>query len=173
MDADAGRVFLDYSARKLEQLNGRIVTCLAKLSYQQVWSRGGENENAPANLVLHLCGNVQQWIGTGLAGRPDVRKRGEEFAAREGVQPDALSALLYESVRDAVAVLLAFPASRLMEYVTIQAYRVTALEAINHVVEHFAQHAGQLIYATKLATGEDLGFYTHLNQPGEHRQRVP
>ncbi len=44
-----------------------------------------------------------------------------------------------------------------------QGYDCTVLAAIYHVVEHFAGHTFQIIYATKLCTGEDLGFYAHLS----------
>jgi len=30
-------------------------------------------------------------------------------------------------------------------------------------VEHFSMHTGQIIYATKAVTGEDLGYYRHLS----------
>ncbi len=153
------RLFLDFSADKLNQLSGRIAVCLEKLNYEQVWARGTENENAIGNLVLHLCGNVRQWIGTGVKGQPDVRRRDAEFAARGGLQPAELRLRLEEAVGEAVAVLRELPPDRLTEKVTIQAYEVTVLEAIYHVVEHFAQHTGQILFASKLLTSEDLGFY--------------
>lgn len=43
----------------------------------------------------------------------------------------------------------------------IQNHDVTLLEAIYHVVEHFSGHTGQIIFATKLLTGADLGYYAH------------
>src|ERR1039457_5314172 len=76
--------FLDHSAGKLRNYTERIETCLGELNEEQVWARGGENENAIGNLVLHLCGNVRQWIVAGVGGRPDVRERDAEFAARGG-----------------------------------------------------------------------------------------
>ena len=62
--------------------------------------------------------------------------------------------------------------ARLSEHVHIQNYDVTVLEAIYHVVEHFAQHYGQITFATKLFTQEDLGFYAHLSKR-DHRERTP
>ena len=62
MTASLDHIFLDYSARKLEQQARRIEDCLGRLSEDQVWARGHETENAVGNLVLHLCGNVRQWI---------------------------------------------------------------------------------------------------------------
>jgi hypothetical protein len=60
--------------------------------------------------------------------------------------------------------------ARLSERLKVQDYDATVLEAIYHVVEHFSQHAGQIMYATKLLTGEDLGYYRHLNRPAHHEK---
>jgi uncharacterized damage-inducible protein DinB len=173
MDQDLGAVFIDFSQNKLKQFASRIKDCLDKLSYEQIWARGAENENAVGNLVLHLCGNVRQWIGSGVGGRPDVRVRDREFAAREGIQPSELSQSLEETVNDAVRVIRQLPQKRLSERVTIQSYDLTVLEAIYHVVEHFAQHTGQIIFATKQLRGQDLGFYKHLNKPTANSEGVP
>ncbi len=173
MEQEFGRLFLDCSARRLEQLSGRIEQCLEKLAYEQIWARGTENENAVGNLLLHLAGNLRQWIGTGLGGRPDVRQRDAEFAARGQLQPGELSGRLATAVNDAASTIRAFPPERLLERVTIQAYEVTFLEAVYHVVEHFAQHTGQIIFATKQFTGEDLGFYRHLSKPAPHGEKTP
>jgi len=126
-----------------------------------------------ANLVLHLCGNLRQWTGSVLGGRPDIRERDQEFAARGGTDPAALSALLTERVREAAAVLRGLPESRLLDRVTGQGYDLTILEAIYHVVEHFSHHAGQVLFATKQMTAEDLGFYRHLSRPGDHSETTP
>ena len=173
MDPSTGRIFLDFSARKLEQYSERIVTCLGKLSQAQVWRRGAENENAVANLVLHLCGNLRQWTGSGLDGQPDIRERDQEFAARGEPDVPALSALLAERARDAAVVLRALPESRLLERVTIQGYQMTVLEAVYHVVEHFSHHTGQVLFATKQMTAGDLGFYRHLSRAGGHGETTP
>jgi uncharacterized damage-inducible protein DinB len=163
MDPALDRVFLDFSAAKLSQLTARIQDCLRRLSPEQIWARSNDNQNAAGNLVLHLCGNVRQWIISGIGGAPDIRQRDREFAARGGLVATELSQRLQATVQEAVAVLESLPPERLAHRVTIQAYDLTVLEAILHVVEHFAQHAGQILYATKLATGQDLGYYKHLS----------
>lgn len=173
MQEELGCIFLRFSADKLNQFSGRIKECLGRLSYEQVWARGSENENAIGNLVLHLCGNVRQWIGSGVAGRPDIRVRDREFAACGEVQSSELWERLEGTVEDAMAVLAAVTPERLREEVTVQAYRLTVLEAIYHVVEHFAQHTGQIIHATKQLTGEDLGFYRHLSKATGHGETTP
>jgi len=167
------RNFLDYSVEKLQQMSGRIEACLTTLTADQVWTRGAENENAIGNLVLHLCGNVRQWIVAGVGGAPDQRQRDEEFAARGGVPVPELIEKLHATVAGAASALGNVTAERLVERVTIQKYDVSVLEAIYHVVEHFSGHTGQIIFATKMLTGSDLGFYRHLRTTAAHGENTP
>lgn len=167
------QIFLEFSARKLEQLAGRIGDCLGRLSYEQVWKRTGDHENAVGNLVLHLCGNLRQWIGSGVAGKPDIRVREREFTARGDLRPEELRERLAGAVEEAAGTIRALPGERLLDPVEVQSYKLTVLEAIYHVVEHFAQHAGQILYATKRLTGQDLGYYRHLERGAAHGQKTP
>ncbi|MEO8027268.1 MAG: DinB family protein [Bryobacteraceae bacterium] len=169
----AERVFLEYSRLKLEQLAERICTSLDFLSADQVWARGNPNENAVGNLVLHLAGNVRQWIGSGVGGMEDRRDRDSEFSAQGGAGIEELKSLLRERIADAGGVLRALPEHRLTERVCVQGYDVTVLEAVYHVVEHFSGHTGQILFATKLLTSTDLAFYKHLREAGEHDESVP
>lgn len=154
--------FLKYSCEKLKELMGRIETCVGKLTPEQIWMRGAESDNAVGNLMLHLSGNVRQWIICGVGGAEDRRDRDSEFDARSG--EDALERLR-GTVEEAVAVLKGLPVERLGEKRTIQKHwDLTVLEAIYHVVEHFSMHTGQVIFATKLLTGADLGFYGYLRR---------
>ena len=99
------RLFLNFSIDKLQQLASRIDTCVSQLSDDQVWTRGGENENAVGNLVLHLCGNVRQWIIASIGGEPDHRERDREFSARGGVDKAELRQRLRATVSQATAVI--------------------------------------------------------------------
>ena len=166
------RLFLDFSSNKLRELASRIDACLAKLTDDQVWARGHENENAIGNLVLHVCGNVRQWIISSIGGAPDSRQRDAEFAAHGGVSVTQLRERVSVTIAEAVAVLEGVTAQRLPERLTIQGYDVSLLEAIYHVVEHFAMHTGQIIFVTKMLTGTDLGFYRHLSSPAAQGQKA-
>jgi uncharacterized damage-inducible protein DinB len=166
------RVFLDCSVRRLRQNLERLDKCLARLTDDQIWCREHESENALGNLLLHLAGNVRQWILCGVGELPDTRDRDSEFNARSGPKKADLLALLRATVEEACGVIEPLTAERLAADVHIQKYDVTVLEAIYHVVEHFAMHTGQVIFATKLLTGEELGFYTHLKRPS-HGEKTP
>jgi uncharacterized damage-inducible protein DinB len=154
--------FLNFSAEKLMQLMGRIETCVEKLTAEQLWMRASANQNAVGNLLLHLNGNVRQWILHGVGGLPDLRARDSEFAARGGIEAQELLARLRATVEEAVALLHVLPPERLMERIRPQGYECTVMAAIYHVVEHFTGHAFQIMLLTKQFTGQDLGFYAHL-----------
>ena len=173
METELERQFLDHSTSKLTQYLGRIETCVGQLTEEQVWARGSENENAMGNLVLHLCGNVRQWMVSGVGGKPDVRERDREFDTRGGVAIAELLQRLRATVAEANAVIGGLTAERLAGRRTIQGYDVSVLEAVYHVVEHFALHTGQIIFANKMLTGADLGFYAHLRSAAAHGQKTP
>jgi uncharacterized damage-inducible protein DinB len=159
---DIESLFLQFSVDKLRQFTDRIEVCLGKLSEEQIWARGGENENAVGNLVLHLAGNVRQWIISTLSDNRVPRDRDSEFGARGGPSAAELMTLLRDTVEQATQVISALDTGRLTRTYEIQIYRVSGVEAVYHVVEHFAEHTGQIIFATKMLTGTDLGFYRHL-----------
>ncbi|MBC7927303.1 MAG: DUF1572 family protein [Bryobacteraceae bacterium] len=165
-------IFLRFSIDKLKQLAGRIDTCLTQLDEQQIWWRGGDESNSVGNLVLHLRGNLGQWILTAVAGAPDTRRRDDEFNAIGGVDSKELRRLLAERVDETVVVFESLTSEQLLDHVQVQSYDVTVLEAVYHVVEHFAQHAAQIMYATKLLTHSDLGFYGHLKS-ATHSETTP
>jgi uncharacterized damage-inducible protein DinB len=137
----------------------KIERCLERLTDEQVWWRANEESNSIGNLLLHLSGNVRQWIISGLGGKPDHRQRDTEFSQREGISREALLTKLRETLAEVDAVLSEFDYSRLLENYRIQSLEVTGLEAIFHVTEHFSMHTGQIVYITKLLTSSDLSFY--------------
>jgi uncharacterized damage-inducible protein DinB len=168
----AENVFLEFSGDKLRQLTARIESCVTKLSPDQVWARQGSNQNAVGNLLLHLAGNVRQWIVCAVGGAPDERDRDSEFSALAGISGPKLLDRLRTTVEEAIKVISGLPPKRLSERVSVQGYDVTVLEAVYHVVEHFSQHTGQIIFATKLLTGEGLDFYRHLHSAA-HSEKQP
>ncbi len=151
-----GELFLRHSINKLTEMSGYIETCVLNLDSDQVWQGP---QNSVGNLVLHLCGNVRQWILSALSGEPDVREREREFSAESRVTTHELLSRLNVTVADAGAVLHRLTPERLTERVATQDGERYVLEVIYQVVGHFQQHTGQIIFATKLATGEDLKLY--------------
>lgn len=159
MPAEIANLFLSHSEKTLRKMTDHIELCLTKLTDEQLWARNAPNENSVGNLVLHLCGNVQQWIVAGVGGAPDKRNRDAEFAAAGGLNAAELGARLGETVDEAIRVLGGVTAERLAETINPQDGPVSVLDAVYHVVGHFRQHTGQIIFATKIYGGEDLALY--------------
>jgi len=145
----------------------RILECIKMLSDEDIWWRPHSTSNSVGNLVLHLSGNVRQWILSGLGGEPDRRERDKEFAERGPLPRRALMTRLRSTILEAGKVLEGLGTHELVRMYSIQGFRVTGVGAVAHVVEHFAYHSGQIIFITKLRLSKDLGF-THL--PGEKRK---
>jgi len=136
----------------------RIVRCLQLLNEDEVWWRPNNASNAAGNIVLHLCGNLRQWIISGLGGAQDVRAREKEFSERHPIPRHMLIAQLKTTVGEACEIIDRVSSEMLLQEFRIQGYRVSGLVAILHVYEHFAYHAGQITYLTKLKHGKNLQF---------------
>jgi len=152
--------FLAQSRRLLTQSYlPRIEKSVEGLSDEQLWWRANAESNSIGNLILHLAGNIRQWIVSGIGGAADARDRQREFDERGPLPAAELLARIRSAVEDADQVLANLSAAALLERRRIQTYDVTVLQAIYTVVEHFSMHTGQTILLAKMWKG-DLGFYT-------------
>ena len=152
------RMFRKDARSLLEKHTSRIVRCLQLLNEKEIWWRSNDASNAAGNIVLHLCGNVRQWIISGLGGAPDFRERDKEFSERGPIPRRALIGQLRSTVKQACQTIDRVSSKTLSREFEIQRFRVSGLVAIAHVYEHFAYHTGQIIYLTKLKRGRDLRF---------------
>jgi len=157
--SDPAADFLRLSRHYLREYVAKIGHCLERLPEQDLWWKPNDASNSAGNLLLHLRGNVRQWILTGIGGQADARDRDSEFAAESGANGEELMAGLRETLEEVDRFLAELPAERLGQSCTIQGREFSAQEAVYHVVEHFAMHAGQILWITKARAGEDLGFY--------------
>ncbi len=156
MDNQIGNLFLELSSSKLELMASFLTSCMNRLTDEQVWERHGAHENAVGNLVLHLIGNMRQWIMHGVGGALDIRVRDEEFSTQNSLTGAELVTLFQQTVSEARGVIESLPVEKLMEKTTPQGRHVTRLEAIYQVVGHVQQHIGQIILLTKQMCGIDL-----------------
>ncbi len=157
---EIGQFFMTRSRYHLSQdFLPKIERCVELLKDEQIWWRANPQSNSIGNLILHLSGNVRQWIVSGLGGAADSRDRGAEFAQRDVISREELIEKLKQTLGDADAALAKFDAEKLLDRQSIQGCDVSALEAILHVVEHFSMHTGQIILMTKMLAEADLAFY--------------
>jgi hypothetical protein len=160
-------LFLEFSRKKLlDQYWPRLRACVESLPDDQVWWRPNDSSNSVGNLILHLNGNVWQWLVASFNRLEDTRDRPAEFNARGDIAGASLVAELTATMEQASKVLSRLTEADLLTPFDIQGYQVTGLEAVYQVVEHFGLHYGQILYMTKMLRGEDLGFYRNLSQTG-------
>lgn len=134
----------------------RVERCLEQLTDEDVWRRANEASNSIGNLILHLSGNVQQWIIGGVGNLPYERDREHEFSERGNFTRAELLARLKETLTKADQVLANVDPNSLLERKEIQGNDVTIMQAILRIVQHFGLHTGQILLLTKQYTGEDL-----------------
>ncbi|MGD0097577.1 MAG: DUF1572 family protein [Terracidiphilus sp.] len=165
--ANVTELFLDFCRRKLlEQYWPRLNACVASLSESQIWWRPNEASNSIGNLILHLNGNVRQWLVASFNRQEEKRDRPAEFKASEGLSASALLKMLGATIQEASEVLERLTEEDLVAPYEIQGYHVHGLDAVYQVVGHFGLHYGQIVYITKQVTGADLGFHRELNKTG-------
>ncbi len=158
--------FLREAIVRMEDNTPRILTCLDLLSEAQVWQRPNAASNSVGNQILHLRGNIGQYILSSLAEQPDARERDVEFATEGGYSKAELGKILQDTVDQAVAILRSVSEPQLLKSRRVQAYEMSGLGAALHAVEHYSYHTGQIIFWTKYLLNQDLGFYAgvDLNQ---------
>ncbi len=168
---DLVALFLEQTRKTLfDECWPRMRKTVEGLSEEQLWWRPNEASNSIGNLLLHLNGNVRQWIVTSFNHCDDQRHRPAEFAARAGGPAKELLARLGATLDEAGAVFSRLTEEDLLAPMDIQGYHTTGLAAVYHVVEHFAMHYGQILYIAKALQGQDLGFYSELNKTGRRAQ---
>jgi len=171
---DVHHAFITAAVSRLRQQESRIHDCISRLSDEQIWARGNENSNSVGNLVLHLIGNLGQWVVAGIGGEMDQRDRDSEFNTREGISGSALSSRLGARLDQVARIIEAVPPHRLLEMVTPQGYTLPVMEVITHITEHFYHHGGQIFLLTKLYLDVDLEYYRHLAKNNiDHTAKVP
>jgi uncharacterized damage-inducible protein DinB len=160
MDAQLGRLFLDRAQEKLlVEYRTKIRLAVEALPEDALWWRANDQSNSVGNLLLHLTGNVRQWLVSGVGGAPDIRHRAAEFAAADGGSRAELLAALNAVFDELDAVFRRLTPETLLERRTIQARDVSVLDAIFICVEHFALHLGQIILIAKQRTPGAVLFY--------------
>jgi hypothetical protein len=157
-DASVAAAFLTGSRSALAGALKKIEHCFEQLTDEDLSWRQFESHNSIQTVILHLCGNLRQWIIHGVGGEPDVRNRPLEFADRQNRPKAELLAMLRETVRQCDNVLAACPASRLLETRRIQGFETTVLSAIFDTVSHFVGHQHQIVYITRLRLGDAYRF---------------
>lgn len=144
---------------RIEESIGKLDKCLDELSEDELWKRPNSSSNSVANLILHMCGNMTQYVISSIGGKLDLRERDLEFSSSSGYNKTKLLQKLHSTVNETKEVLLQVTEVELLRVRSVQGYQFSGIGNILHAVEHFSYHTGQIIFWTKLLKDKDMEFY--------------
>jgi hypothetical protein len=151
----------------------RICHCVGQLNDEQVWRRAHPSLNSIGNLLLHLTGNLRQWIVNGLQGAPDFRNRPAEFAEQGPIPRAELLDQLTRTVAEAQTVLRSLSAEQLTSPRRIQGFDLTGVVAIFDSVPHFRGHTQEIIRITRELLGDRYQYFWQPSTPEEGAPHQP
>lgn len=153
-----GTAYIERSRRHLRSCLERIEHCVGQLDDEQVWWRPHEAMNSVGNILMHLGGNLRQWVVSGVGGVPDTRDRPAEFAERGPVPRDELVRRLEAVVVEADAALASLDKSSLLEPRRIQGFDETVLTAVWDSLTHLSGHTQEIVYISRMLLGDRYRF---------------
>ena len=74
----------------------KIERATAQLDDDAVWWRPNEHSNSIANLLLHLSGNLRQWVLGGLVGEEIERQTGQKVELASRVDGEILGGIVLQ-----------------------------------------------------------------------------
>lgn len=143
----------------LETIGSRVLVCLDCIESEKLWEDFAPNLASPGNLVLHLAGNLSQYVLKGLGKQDFRRDRASEFAAKPGTEKDALGRMLCETLDRCKNVIEGLGEDELRRTHSVQGFSLTGYGILIHVTEHLSHHAGQFTWFCKYVFGADIDFY--------------
>ncbi len=132
----------------------RLVRQLDALDDARLWQVVPGVTNSAGNLMLHLSGNLREFVGRQLGGVSYVRNRAHEFAAKD-VSRSAVMAELTELASLVPGVLARLPDARWNEVFpeNVLGEPLTNRQFVLHLYGHLNYHLGQIDYLRRVLTG--------------------
>lgn len=144
---------------RMDESTRMIKKSLEAITEEETWQKPNEALNSIGNLVLHLCGNMSQYIISSLGDTEDFRNRDKEFNTQGGLTKNELVKKLEDTVDDAKRVIFDARPEQLVKIRSVQGFSFSGVGVIMHAVEHYSYHTGQIAFWVKLMKNKDLGFY--------------
>jgi uncharacterized damage-inducible protein DinB len=156
---DISKEFIEQSIFRIEENLARIQKCLGELTEKEIWQKPNASSNSAGNLVLHLCGNITQYVISGLGGKEDTRDRDSEFSTEGGFTKQQLNEKITNTINKSVSIIKNINENDLTDVKSVQGYVLTGVAIIVHITEHLSYHTGQITFWTKCLKDKDMGYY--------------
>ncbi|MFX0557048.1 DinB family protein [Maribacter sp. CXY002] len=148
---------------RMDESTRMISKSLAEISEDEVWQKPNNSLNSIGNLILHLCGNITQYVVSSLGENEDVRNRNLEFSISNSATKIELLKQLEDTVDTAKRIIFDASEKQLLQLKSVQGFTFSGVGIIMHVVEHYSYHTGQIAFWVKLLRNKDLGFYSGMD----------
>ena len=155
--------FIEQSIYRIDENAQRIKKCLQEIDEMEIWKSPNDNLNSIGNLILHLCGNIRQYIISALGENEDTRERDKEFSAKEGLTKLELLNQLNSIISEAIGIIKNIDEEILTKIYSVQGFGLSGIGIIIHVTEHLSYHTGQIAFWVKQLKNKDLGFYANID----------
>lgn len=169
MDQKWSLEFKSQALHRLDESSTMAFKCMAGFTDEEVWQRPNAASNSMGNIILHLCGNMSQYVVASLGESPDARNRELEFSTTSGYSGKQLVKKLSDTVSRVKSIIEECTEEQLLQKRKVQGFELTGVGIVIHVVEHYSYHVGQIAFWAKIVKEKDLGFYDgiDLNTPNE------
>jgi uncharacterized damage-inducible protein DinB len=134
---------------ELEELRGEVRTLAEPLADRDLWVKPVDPGNSVGNLILHLTGNLNHFVGAQLGGSGYVRDRDREFGETQGPARAELLAGLDAAVATFRRVVAGLTSDQLAAPHPTARFG-SVYKTLVHLVAHFAVHRGQMSYVVRL-----------------------
>jgi len=155
--------FIGQSIVRIDENTAKIHSCMKQLDEKEIWFRPNEHVNSVANTILHLCGNIRQYVISSMGGKTDIRERTLEFSTHSGYTNAELIIQLFETINEAKSIITLASRENLEKRRTVQGTSYSGIGIIIHITEHYSYHTGQIVLLTKLFKNADMGFYAGID----------
>ncbi len=141
-------ILLQLFQRDLEKLKTEITSYKDE---NKMWELSGDIKNSAGNLCLHICGNLQHFIGTTLGNSDYKRNRDAEFS-RKNIPVDEIIKEIDETIIIIKKTLNELDEKRLKEIypISVFGYKMTTGFFLTHLTTHLGYHLGQINYHRRL-----------------------
>jgi uncharacterized damage-inducible protein DinB len=132
--------------RYFQHLATRVERAVRSVPREKLWLKPFPFGNSLGHLVLHLTGNLNHYIGAGIAGTGYVRDRPKEFTDPHPPSPDEALARFQEAVAMVVRTIQSMDDATLLVVVEDQHPIRTRFGLLLVCAAHLNNHIGQMSY---------------------------
>ena len=156
MNMEITKEFIEQSIIRFDEYTEKVKKCLKELNEEEIWIRPNESSNSVGNLILHIHGNITQYIISSLGNYEDLRQRDREFNIRDGYNKAELMGMLTSLMSEIKTIISNLSVDDLFKVRSVQGFKLSGLGIIFHVVEHYSYHTGQIAFWTKLLKNKNM-----------------